>query len=270
MPPARAVRLLASAATVAALALPAAGCKTTGDDITGSIGRSRARPAPRRNGAASLETWGDRYRANPSDAKAAIAYAKALRATDQRAQAVAVLEQASIRNPHDMAVLGAYGRALADAGQYSRRSTCSAAPIRRTSRTGASSTRKARCSTRWAATPRRSAITRPRSRSCPTSRRCCPISACPTRSTKNLPQAEATLAAARPRSPTPARRCGRTSRWSSGCRAASRRPRRSPAPICRPTRPPPMSLICAQMLAQRNDWKKDRAAHRCRLPDAGT
>ena len=29
-----------------------------------------------------------------------------------------MLQQASIRNPHDTAVLGAYGRALADAGQY--------------------------------------------------------------------------------------------------------------------------------------------------------
>ena len=49
---------------------------------------------------------------------AAIAYARALRVTDQRTQAVAVLEQASIRNPRSMPLLGAYGRALAEAGQY--------------------------------------------------------------------------------------------------------------------------------------------------------
>ena len=36
--------------------------------------------------------------------------------TGQRAQAVAVLERASIENPHDKTVLGAYGRALAEAG----------------------------------------------------------------------------------------------------------------------------------------------------------
>ena len=47
-------------------------------------------------------------------------YAQALRATDQRAQAVAVLEQASIRNPNNMALLGAYGRALAEAGDYAQ------------------------------------------------------------------------------------------------------------------------------------------------------
>jgi Flp pilus assembly protein TadD len=113
----RAVRLLALAATVAALALPAAGCKTTVDEITGSVAEPRA-PSTEAEWRGALETSGNRYRANPSDAKAAIAYAKALRATDQRAQAVAVLQQASIRNPHDTAVLGAYGRALADAGQY--------------------------------------------------------------------------------------------------------------------------------------------------------
>src|SRR5262249_61891188 len=61
---------------------------------------------------------GARYRENPGDADAAIGYARALRATDQRAQAVAVLEQATIRNPRHMALLGAYGRALAEAGQY--------------------------------------------------------------------------------------------------------------------------------------------------------
>jgi len=113
----RAVRLLALAATVAALALPAAGCKTTVDEITGSVAEPRA-PSTEAEWRGALETYGNRYRANPSDAKAAIAYAKALRATDQRAQAVAVLQQASIRNPHDTAVLGAYGRALADTGQY--------------------------------------------------------------------------------------------------------------------------------------------------------
>jgi Flp pilus assembly protein TadD len=47
-----------------------------------------------------------------------MAYARALWATDQRAQAVAVLEQASLRNPNNMPLLGAYGRALAEAGNY--------------------------------------------------------------------------------------------------------------------------------------------------------
>ena len=117
----RALRLLASSAVAAALALTAAGCNTTGSgDVTGSIGSTSAPTAPRSEAdwRRALEVWGDRYKRNPNDVEAAIAYARALRATEQRAQAVAVLEQASIRNPNSMPLLGAYGRALADAGQY--------------------------------------------------------------------------------------------------------------------------------------------------------
>lgn len=94
---------------------------TTGgsEDVTGSIAASStATPRTEAEWRRSLEIWGDRYKSNPNDAEAAIGYARALRATEQRAQAVAVLEQASIRNPNHMQLLGAYGRALADAGQY--------------------------------------------------------------------------------------------------------------------------------------------------------
>jgi Flp pilus assembly protein TadD len=114
---ARAVHLLSSAALATMLALTVAGCKTTGDDTTGSIS---AAPVQRSDAdwQRAVEVWGSRYRENPSDADAAIGYARALRATGQRAQAVAVLEQASIRNPNNKQLLGAFGRALADAGQY--------------------------------------------------------------------------------------------------------------------------------------------------------
>ena len=94
--PALAARLFASAAVAAALALSVAGCKTTGDDITGSI---TAPETPRTDAEwrRSVDVWGAHYRENPNDASAAIAYARALRATEQRAQAVAVLQQATIR-----------------------------------------------------------------------------------------------------------------------------------------------------------------------------
>lgn len=115
----RTAHLFATAAVAVALALSAAGCKTLGDDTTGSIGATSP-PSTDAEWRESLETWGARYRANPSDPDAAIAYAKALRATDQRAQAVAVLEQAAMRNPRSMPLLGAYGRALAEAGQYAQ------------------------------------------------------------------------------------------------------------------------------------------------------
>lgn len=63
------------------------------------------------------ETYGPRYRADPRDPVAAVRYAQALRHLGHRAQAVAVLEQASLRHPHNRAVLGAFGRALADVGR---------------------------------------------------------------------------------------------------------------------------------------------------------
>jgi Flp pilus assembly protein TadD len=87
-------------------------------DVTGSIasrGEARAEAAPddpRR----AVEVYGDRYRANPKDADAALAYGQALRATGQRAQAAAVLEQATIAHPGNKALLAGYGRALADNG----------------------------------------------------------------------------------------------------------------------------------------------------------
>ncbi len=113
-------RLLASAALAAVLALSVGGCKTTGDDITGSLGSLGAPQAPHTDAdwRKYAEVWGARYHANTGDAKAAMAYAEALRKTDQRAQAVAVLRQAAMRNPSDKPLLGAYGRALAAAGDY--------------------------------------------------------------------------------------------------------------------------------------------------------
>ena len=89
--------------------------------------RSTDPPARSRSSAAqrSEADWrreadasGENFRANPRDADNAIRYAQALRATGQRAQAAAVLETAAIHNPEQPALLGAYGRALADAGNF--------------------------------------------------------------------------------------------------------------------------------------------------------
>jgi Flp pilus assembly protein TadD len=115
----RVAHLLASVAVAVLLALPAAGCKTMGDDTTGSIGSGNT-PRSDAEWRQSLEAWGKRYRDDSADPDAALNYARALRATEQRAQAVAVLEQASIRNPNNMALLGAYGRALAEAGDLNQ------------------------------------------------------------------------------------------------------------------------------------------------------
>jgi Flp pilus assembly protein TadD len=115
-----ATRLLASAALAAVLALSVGGCTTTGSsDTTGSISSASA-PVTDADWRRAAAYWGERYRANTKDPEAAIRYAQALRATEQRVQAVAVLEQSSMENPHNKQVLGAYGRALADVGRYAQ------------------------------------------------------------------------------------------------------------------------------------------------------
>ncbi|GKQ51693.1 hypothetical protein BRSPCE3_25480 [Bradyrhizobium sp. Ce-3] len=83
-------------------------------DVTGSIA-SRSDPVPDdpRRG---VEIYGERYRKNPKDVDAAIAYGQALRMSGQRSQACAVLEQATLATPGSKPLLAAYGRALADNG----------------------------------------------------------------------------------------------------------------------------------------------------------
>src|SRR3989440_3723775 len=114
----RFAKLLASTASSAMVALALCSCKTAGtSDITGSLGEKTeaSREAdPRRD----VEFYRDRFRANPSEADAALQYGRALRAAGQRSQAVAVLEQATIANPGNKALLAGYGRALADNGNF--------------------------------------------------------------------------------------------------------------------------------------------------------
>ena len=111
-------RLLASSSLLAVLATGLGGCTAMSklSDVTGSIGpRAEATPT---DPARSLEAYGVRYRSNPKDADAAFAYGQALRANGQRAQAAAVLEQATIAHPGNKQLLALYGRALADNGNF--------------------------------------------------------------------------------------------------------------------------------------------------------
>jgi Flp pilus assembly protein TadD len=101
-------------ATAVALAASLGACAKHSPEITASIPDA---PLSEQQWRQQADSLADRYRTEPNNTKAAIAYARALRATGQRAQAVAVLQQASIRNPKDETVLGAYGRALADVGR---------------------------------------------------------------------------------------------------------------------------------------------------------
>jgi Flp pilus assembly protein TadD len=125
--------LLASSSLLIFTALSVGGCANSSlSDVTASsggalAGRSFSLPslssAKRTVDPQSPEDWqreariaGERYNADPRNAGAALRYAEALRHTGQRAQAAAVLQQASVHNPQDRRLLGAYGRALADTG----------------------------------------------------------------------------------------------------------------------------------------------------------
>ena len=111
-------RLLASTASSAILVLGLCSCQTDGtSDVTRSpreITEASRAADPRQD----LDAYRDRFRANPKDSDAALQYGKALRAAGQRAQAVAVLEQATIAHPDNKALLAGYGRALADNGNF--------------------------------------------------------------------------------------------------------------------------------------------------------
>jgi Flp pilus assembly protein TadD len=96
------------------LAAGLGGCQTV-SDITGSLKPTAGASADPRG---AVEAYGERYRANPADADIALAFGQALRASGQRSQAAAVLEQASIAHPGNKALLAAYGRALADNGNF--------------------------------------------------------------------------------------------------------------------------------------------------------
>src|SRR3954452_8005058 len=111
------IRLLASAAMTAMLAAGLGGCQTMAD-VTGALTQksSAAAPAIPDDPHRVVEITGERYRAKPKDPDVALAYGQALRATGQRAQAAAVLEQATIAHPGNKALLAGYGRALADNG----------------------------------------------------------------------------------------------------------------------------------------------------------
>lgn len=89
------------------------GCQTTQPtEMTASRGAA--------DGERSAPRSAERYRADPNDPDVAVDHARTLGLHGRRAQALAVLEQASIAHPKHRGVLAAYGRALADVGHYRR------------------------------------------------------------------------------------------------------------------------------------------------------
>ena len=81
------VRRLAPVAASVVLAVGLWGCQTSSpSDITGSLGEKAEKTSG--NARRDLEASRERYKANTKDADAALKYAKALRATGQKSQAV--------------------------------------------------------------------------------------------------------------------------------------------------------------------------------------
>jgi Flp pilus assembly protein TadD len=112
---------------VAIAAASAGGCSSIKNVVNGDVTGSVTPPVASATASAQrseadwrkdIDVYGQRYRNDSKDAEAALHYGHALRATGQRAQAAAVLEQAAIANPGNRALLAAYGRALVDNGNY--------------------------------------------------------------------------------------------------------------------------------------------------------
>jgi Flp pilus assembly protein TadD len=118
-------RLVVTSLSSAVLLVCLCSCQTTQPDITGSLGdtgpaasHSDPKGDSRGDPRGEINAYRDRFRANPKDPDTALSYARALRAAGERAQAVAVLEQATIANPKNKVLLAGYGRALADNGNF--------------------------------------------------------------------------------------------------------------------------------------------------------
>ncbi len=115
----RPARLFVSAAILAAVAAVAAGCQTTQTTATtGALALTPPDDRPAAEWRRQLVAYDQQYRNDPSNVDVALHYAQALRATGERAQALAVLQRLSIKNPYNKPVLAEYGRALAENGDY--------------------------------------------------------------------------------------------------------------------------------------------------------
>ncbi|NEU10868.1 tetratricopeptide repeat protein [Methylobacterium sp. BTF04] len=118
------IRLSSRIVGVMLVAVLATGCQSRGGpETTGSIG-GMSLPSfgrPQSQGVITrreVESLGEKYAADSNDIALAVRYAQALRATNQKTQAVAVLQQVALRNPKNTAVLAAYGKSLAEVGRF--------------------------------------------------------------------------------------------------------------------------------------------------------
>jgi len=118
LPPRRPSRARAATlCAIALLALATSGCLKRSPSTTGSIDARAPQALTEDSARRHADGLAARNAANPHDPETAIAYAAVLRRLDQRSQAVAVLQQAAMRNGENLELMGAYGRALTDVGR---------------------------------------------------------------------------------------------------------------------------------------------------------
>src|SRR5258707_14985753 len=101
-------RLLGSAALTVMLAAGLGGCQTMAD-ITGSLtSKAETSPSPDNDPRRAAEFYGDRYRRNPQDPEAPLAYGQGPRPTGRRRPAVAGPEHGTTPHPPHKALLAGH------------------------------------------------------------------------------------------------------------------------------------------------------------------
>ncbi len=113
-----ACRSAARLCAVALIAFTTAACFNRSPTTTGSIDPQVTAQMSQSDLRGHADALAERHARDPDNVRVTVAYANVLRRLGQRAQAVAVLQSASIRTPDNMELLGAYGRALADVGRF--------------------------------------------------------------------------------------------------------------------------------------------------------
>jgi Flp pilus assembly protein TadD len=114
-------RLIPVLILTAALGAALGGCREFGDVTASIAGPTQAAPPADRDGLrAYSDHWGQVYASKPGEKYASINYARALRAQTRYKEAVAVMQAAAVKAPKDYEVLGEYGKALADNGDFAQ------------------------------------------------------------------------------------------------------------------------------------------------------
>ncbi len=90
---------------------------------TGSVPKSISKPVGQMNKSElrlATDYWSKQFKKHPKNKKVGMQFASTLRTMGRNEQALAVMQQVAIHNPEDREVLGAYGKALAGAGNLKK------------------------------------------------------------------------------------------------------------------------------------------------------